>query len=274
MGNFVQETEYDEPNGGTGIGKFLNSGEPHEHEARLRTSMALLTADNVQVVLRQATGALLNFPKANWSPRFGVAYQIDNKTVMRWERRIFMGGFEPGGGSALTQDPPYVHDREPGRACPAAQREPTAHRKMPSTTPSRAVSDGFQASGGIEHLPPSRTIQQAGTGDPSDANAVHHELQPERAARFLARDDGNGELRGQRGTPPGHALNNAGTALAITIGGQRPATALRRSRISLGSRGWPGRAKARTTRCRLRCRRNTATGLSLLGTVYLGACVR
>ena len=61
--------------------------------------LALFNADNVQVTYTN-NPYLSSFPKANWSPRFGAAYQFSPQTVGRIGGGVFMGGFEPGGGAA------------------------------------------------------------------------------------------------------------------------------------------------------------------------------
>ena len=71
--------------------------------------LALLQADNVQVVYT-SNHYLTSFPKFNWSPRFGAAYQFSPKTVGRIGGGLFMGGFEPGGGAANILNPPLHRD--------------------------------------------------------------------------------------------------------------------------------------------------------------------
>ena len=69
--------------------------------------VALLNADNVQVEYTN-NPYLASFPKANWSPRFGAAYQFTSTTVGRIGGGVFMGGFEPGGGAANLLNPPFI----------------------------------------------------------------------------------------------------------------------------------------------------------------------
>jgi Carboxypeptidase regulatory-like domain/TonB-dependent Receptor Plug Domain len=104
--NWVGETGYMTPNGAVGSSSlvFPMSQIGQKLSPNL---LALLAADNVQIVY-SPNERLVNFPKANWSPRLGAAYQIDNKTVARIGGGVFFGAFEPGGGSGLTQNPPYV----------------------------------------------------------------------------------------------------------------------------------------------------------------------
>ena len=86
------------PNGAVGASKLVFP----QAESGLKLDpnlVAILNADNIQVSYT-SNPYLSCFPKANWSPRFGAAYQIDDKTVARFGAGVFMGGFEPGGGAA------------------------------------------------------------------------------------------------------------------------------------------------------------------------------
>jgi len=104
--NWVQGTQSMTANGAVGSGFFVLP--ISQQSQKLPTGLtALLAADNVQVVY-SPNRHLVTFPKANWSPRVGASYQMNNKTVARIGGGVFMGGFEPGGGSALTQNPPYI----------------------------------------------------------------------------------------------------------------------------------------------------------------------
>ncbi|HEV2576309.1 MAG TPA: TonB-dependent receptor [Acidobacteriaceae bacterium] len=69
--------------------------------------LALLNADNVKVVYT-SNPYLTSFPKFNWSPRVGAAYQFSPQTVGRIGGGLFMGGFEPGGGAANILNPPFI----------------------------------------------------------------------------------------------------------------------------------------------------------------------
>jgi hypothetical protein len=104
--NWVRETGYVDQNGGHGSALF-EMPLSQQHVAIASGIAALLAADNVQIDYNP-NPRLSTFPKANWSPRIGAAYQIDGKTVVRAGAGIFFGAFEPGGGSALTQNVPYV----------------------------------------------------------------------------------------------------------------------------------------------------------------------
>jgi hypothetical protein len=93
-------------NGGVGTAELVLPNSQKSNALPLNF-VALLNADNVQVVYT-GNPYLSSFPKANWSPRIGAAYQMDPKTVARIGGGYFMGGFEPGGGAANVLNPPFI----------------------------------------------------------------------------------------------------------------------------------------------------------------------
>ncbi len=104
--NWVRETGQVGPNGGYGSALFELPAN-NRGVAIAQGIASLLAYDNIQIAY-SANPYLSTFPKANWSPRLGVAYQVDNRTVVRMGGGIFFGGFEPGGGSSQTQNVPFV----------------------------------------------------------------------------------------------------------------------------------------------------------------------
>ncbi len=104
--NWIRETGQVGPNGGYGSALFEMPATNAAHALAAGIS-ELLAYDNVQVDYTN-NPYLATFPKANWSPRLGVAYQLNNQTVVRAGAGIFFGGFEPGGGSSQTQNVPFV----------------------------------------------------------------------------------------------------------------------------------------------------------------------
>jgi hypothetical protein len=106
LANFVDITTQMTANGGTGTGQLVlpQSQASNPIPANL---YALLNADNVQVVYKGGH-YMSTFPKANWAPRLGLSYAADPTTVFRAGGGIFFGGFEPGGGSANDQNPPFI----------------------------------------------------------------------------------------------------------------------------------------------------------------------
>ena len=106
LANFVMQSSSMTANGGTGTAQLVmpNSQQGVPLAPNL---LALLQADNVSVNYT-SNPYLSSFPKANWSPRVGAAYQFNPKTVGRIGGGIFMGGFEPGGGAANVLNPPFI----------------------------------------------------------------------------------------------------------------------------------------------------------------------
>jgi hypothetical protein len=105
-GNFVKLSGYVDSNGGHGASEFVMP--MNQQKVPLAAALqAMLSYDNVAVVY-DSNPRLSTFPKANWAPRLGAAYQLNDKTVLRLGAGVFFGAFEPGGGSALTQNAPFV----------------------------------------------------------------------------------------------------------------------------------------------------------------------
>jgi Carboxypeptidase regulatory-like domain len=106
LANFVMQNTSMTPNGGTGTAQLVLP-KSQQNVPLAPNFLALLQADNVQVVYT-SNPYLSSFPKENWSPRIGAAYQFTPKTVGRIGGGIFMGGFEPGGGAANVLNPPFI----------------------------------------------------------------------------------------------------------------------------------------------------------------------
>ena len=216
--NFVQETETMTSSGGTGTAKLLipasQSGEKLDPNL-----VALLNADNVQVVY-DSNRHLVNYPKANWSPRIGGAYQIDNKTVIRMGFGVFMGGFEPGGGSALTQNPPFYMTANLASLPSCTQGTYCASQYAFNNTLEGGFG-GFEASGGIEHFATFPNIQEAGTGPNPSMHmpyTMNYNLSVQRA--FWEGTTATVNYVGSVGRHLVTLYNNPDQPLAITIGGE------------------------------------------------------
>ena len=106
LANFVMQNSSMTANGGTAQLQFVLP-EAQKSNPLPPNLVALFNADNVQVTYTN-NPYLSSFPKANWSPRFGAAYQFNPKTVGRIGGGVFMGGIEPGGGAANLLNPPFV----------------------------------------------------------------------------------------------------------------------------------------------------------------------
>jgi hypothetical protein len=106
LSNFVDLSSQMTSNGATGSGELViprsQANTPIPANLQL-----LLNADNVQVIYK-AGHYTSTFPKANFSPRLGISYAADPTTVFRIGGGYFYGGFEPGGGSANDQNPPFI----------------------------------------------------------------------------------------------------------------------------------------------------------------------
>jgi hypothetical protein len=104
-GNFEPETAFMGPNGGSGSEQFVmpavNANTP------LPPALAtLFNIDNIQAVY-SSNPRLINFPKANWAPRVGFAYSVDDKTVVRGGFGVYFGLLEPGGQSQQVVNAPF-----------------------------------------------------------------------------------------------------------------------------------------------------------------------
>jgi hypothetical protein len=217
-GNFVQETEAMTANGGTGTAKLVmpQSQSGQKLDPNLQ---ALLTADNVAVTYT-TNRHLLNFAKLNFSPRVGGAYQFDDKTVLRMGFGVFMGGFEPGGNSALTQNPPYVISANLASLPSCTQGTYCESQNAFGNTLENGFA-GFLSSGGIQHFATFPNIQQAGTG-PNPYMAMpytmNYNLSLQRA--FWKDTTATVSYVGSVGRHLVTLYNNPNQPLAITIGGQ------------------------------------------------------
>jgi hypothetical protein len=82
---------------------------------------AILSANNISVASSN-NPSLLNSQKYNFAPRFGIAYSVDSRTVIRAGYGIFYGGFEGFGyGVNLGQNVPFNFTSNiPSPACSVA----------------------------------------------------------------------------------------------------------------------------------------------------------
>jgi hypothetical protein len=148
--NLVPETGQMTSNGAVGSSLYVFPASQQSLNLISPNLQALLNADNVQVSY-SSNRRLSSYPKANWSPRFGFAYQVDNKTVARLGAGVFMGGFEPGGGAGLTQGTPYVTIASlPAPEISCANGNYCASQYILNNTLEGGLG-GFQAAGGIQN---------------------------------------------------------------------------------------------------------------------------
>jgi TonB dependent receptor len=160
--NWVPGVGYMTPNGEVGSSDWVWPNSQMSVGQNLAPGLqALLNADNVQTTYT-ANRRLSTFPKANWSPRFGASYQIDDKTVGRIGAGVFMGGFEPGGGAALTQSPPYVMESFI-QTLPTCANGAYCESEYAFNNTLEGGFGGFLAAGGVEQFASSPGIM---TQDP------------------------------------------------------------------------------------------------------------
>ncbi len=95
------------PNANWKGGEFLIPAQ----RANIQLSPSFLTAlasDGIKLVASN-NPALVSFPAANWEPRFGFAYEVTPKSVLRGGFGIFEGGDESQGGSPnLANNYPFL----------------------------------------------------------------------------------------------------------------------------------------------------------------------
>lgn len=216
--NFVQENEAMTANGGTGTAKlvFPQSQQGIKLDPNL---VALLNADNVAITYTSNRN-LVSYPKTNWSPRVGGAYQFDDKTVLRLGFGVFMGGFEPGGNSSITQNPPYVMNANLA-SLPSCTQGTYCESQTAFNNTLEGGLGGFQTAGGIQHFASFPSIEQAGEGPNPTMNmpyTFNYNMSVERA--FWQGTTATVSYVGSLGRHLVTLLNNPDQPLAITIGGQ------------------------------------------------------
>jgi hypothetical protein len=212
--NFIWLSGSMSPNGAVGQSELLfpQSQQSKKLDPNL---LALLQADNVSVQYTP-NHYLSSFPKANWSPRIGAAYQIDNKTVARMGMGVFMGGFEPGGGAANVLNPPYVMLAGTPNLPSCTAGAYCGSQYAFGNTLENGLG-GLQASGGIQHY---ASFPEIGEEDPvmHMPYTVQYNLTVERAL-----NDSTTATISYVGSFGRHLVtgyNNPDQPLAITIGGE------------------------------------------------------
>ena len=261
--NFVQETETMTSNGGTGTAKLLIPAS--QSGIKLDPNLiALLNADNVTITY-DSNRHLVDYPKMNWSPRIGGSYQIDNKTVIRMGFGVFMGGFEPGGGSALTQNPPYYMTANLASLPSCTQGTYCGSQYAFNNTLENGFG-GFLASGGIEHFATFPNIQEAGTGPNPTMHmpyTMNYNLSVQRA--FWEGTTATVNYVGSVGRHLVTLYNNPDQPLAVTIGGES-GNGFTPFPHFAGSQwmGWTGRSSYNSLQATVQ--KHYGHGLSFLGT--------
>jgi len=178
--------------------------------------MAMLAADNVNIVY-DTNQRLVNYPMFNWAPRLGAAYQINDKTVVRAAAGIFYGAFEPGGGAALTQNPPYVMTANLPTMPSCANGAYCASQYANGNSLEKGLG-GFLAAGGVENFATNPTIEEV---DPvmHTPYTINYNLSVQRA--FWNQTTATVSYVGSLGRHMLTDMNGPGMPMAITTGGQQ-----------------------------------------------------
>jgi len=176
---------------------------------------ALMTADHV-VPVYTTNPYLSAFPKMNWSPRLGAAYQIDNKTVARAGAGIFMGGFEPGGGAANLINPPQEMAAQ-NPVLPTCTQGTFCGSQYQFNNTLEGGLGSFQGAGGIQH---NATFPEIGEEDPvmHMPYTLQYNVSVQRA--FWGDTTATVAWVGSIGRHLVTGINNPAIPQAITIGGQ------------------------------------------------------
>jgi len=215
LANFVWTGGSVTPNGAVGSFQFVMP-ESQKNQPLPPNLLALFNADNVQVVYTN-NPYLSSFPKANWSPRFGAAYQFNPKTVGRIGGGVFMGGFEPGGGAANLLNPPFIVNANSAALPPCSQGKYCGSQNGFNNTLEGGLGQ-FTGSGGIANNAafPAVGMQDSVMHMPYTINynaSVQQLLTPTTTMTI--------SYVGSLGRHLVTGLNNPNMPLAITIGGQQ-----------------------------------------------------
>ncbi len=215
LANFVWENGTVTPNGAVGASKLVFP-EADEGITLDPSLVAELDADNVQVAFT-SNPYLSSFPKANWSPRIGAAYQFDGKTVARIGAGVFMGGFEPGGGAANILNPPFVMNASVPQLPTCTEGTYCESQNAFGNTLEGGLG-GFLAAGGIEHY---ATFPSVGEEDPvmHMPYTMNYNLSVQRS--ITPTSTITASYVGSLGRHLVTGINNPDMPLAITIGGQQ-----------------------------------------------------
>jgi hypothetical protein len=215
IANFVWESGSVTSNGAVGTAKLVMP-QSQASQPLAPNFLALLNADHVQVEYTN-NPYLSSFPKANWSPRIGAAYQIDNKTVARIGGGIFMGGFEPGGGAANVMNPPFIVNASTPALSSCTQGNYCASQNSFGNTLEGGLGS-FQGTGGIANHASFPSVSEE---DPvmHMPYTMNYNLSVQRA--FWKDTTATVSYVGSLGRHLVTGINNPDMPLAVTIGGQQ-----------------------------------------------------
>jgi hypothetical protein len=215
LANFVNLNASMTPNGAVGASQLIFP-QSQMNQKLAPNLVALLNADNVQVVYTP-NRYLSKFPKANWSPRVGAAYQINNKTVARIGAGVFMGGFEPGGGAANVLNPPYIMNAS-SQTLPSCSQGIYCESQYAFGNTLENGLGAFQAGGGIGNFASNPSISEE---DPvmHMPYTMNYNVSVQRA--FWGQTTATVAYVGSLGRHLVTGINNPDMPQAITIGGQQ-----------------------------------------------------
>lgn len=214
LGNFVGLTGQVTANGAVGSSELVYP-QSLQNQKFDSNFLALLNADHV-VPVYTSNAYLATYPKMNWAPRLGAAYQIDGKTVARIGAGIFFGGFEPGGGAANLINPPQdLLASSP--VLPTCTQGTYCGSQFAFGNTLEGGLGSFQGVGGLQHY---ATFPEIGEEDPvmHMPYTVQYNLSVERA--FWKDTTATVSYVGSMGRHLVTGINNPAMPLAITIGGQ------------------------------------------------------
>lgn len=214
LGNFVGLTAEVTSNGVVGSSELVY---PRQLQSQLIDSnlLAEMNADHIVPVYTD-NPYLSSYPKMNWSPRLGAAYQLDSKTVVRAAGGVFFGGFEPGGGAANLLNPPQDMLASSPVLPTCSQGSYCGSQYQYNNTLEGGLGS-FQGQGGIQHW---ATFPEIGEEDPvmKMPYTVQYNASVQRA--FFKDTTATVSYVGSLGRHLVTGINNPAMPLAITIGGQ------------------------------------------------------
>ena len=214
LGNFVWLTGQVTSNGAVGSSELVYP-QALQNQVLDSNLLAIMNADHI-VPVYTSNPYLASYPKMNWSPRLGAAFQIDNQTVIRAAGGVFFGGFEPGGGAANLLNPPQdMLASSPILPSPVAGSYYGSQYQFNNTLENGLGS--FQGAGGIQHW---ATFPEIGEEDPvmKMPYTVQYNASVQRA--FFKDTTATVSYVGSLGHHLVTGLNNPAMPLAVTIGGQ------------------------------------------------------
>jgi hypothetical protein len=215
LSNFVAVNATLTPNGVVGASQLVFP-QSQMGQKLAPNLVALLNADNVQITYTH-NRYLSSFPKANWSPRVGAAYQINDKTVARIGAGVFMGGFEPGGGAANVLNPPFIMNASSQTLPSCSQGTYCASQYSFGNTLEGGLG-AFQSGGGIGNFASNPAVSEE---DPimHMPYTINYNVSVQRA--FWGQTTATVGYVGSLGRHLVTGINNPDMPQAITIGGQQ-----------------------------------------------------